>query len=54
MFLNGYFYWCGVLANALIVFLLAFGAVATFQNWRHEVRTKRKYIKRDVGGKVKR
>lgn len=51
MFMQGYFYWSGVVANGLIVFWAVVAAVVVWKHWREERKIKRKYAKRDVGGK---
>lgn len=51
MFLNGYFYWCGVVANAIVGFWVIVAAVVVFKNWRAERRVRKKYARREVGGK---
>jgi len=51
MFLNEYFYWCGVVANSILVFWLIVGAYMVARNWAAERRIRKKYAKKEVGGK---
>ena len=51
MFMNGYFYWCGVLANFIVVFWLLVGVIATVQHWRNETKIRKKNAKKDIGRK---
>lgn len=51
MFLQGYFYWCGVVANVVVGFWVLVGAYVVARNWCAERRIRKKYAKREVGGK---
>lgn len=51
MFLNGYFYWSGVVANVIIGFWVLVGAVVVWRNWCAERRVRKKYARKEVGGK---
>ena len=49
MFLNGYFYWSGVVANGLVLFWLIVGLCVVAKQWREERKIRKKYAKREVG-----
>ena len=51
MFLQGYFYWCGVVANAIIGFWLLVGMYVMARNWAAERRIRKKYAKKNISGK---
>jgi len=51
MFLQGYFYWCGVIVNVMVVFWMIFGAFVVAKHWAAEKRIREKYAKKDIGGK---
>lgn len=51
MFMQGYFYWCGVVMNAIVGFWLLVGAYVVGRNWVEEGRIRKKYAKKEVGGK---
>lgn len=48
MFLNGYFYWCGVLMNLIVLFGVLMGSIAVVQNWRNEIKIRKKYATKDL------
>ena len=51
MFMQGYFYWSGVVANAIICFWLIVGAYAVARNWAAERKIRKKYARKNIGGK---
>lgn len=51
VFLNGYFYWCGVVANVIVGFWVIVGGVVVWRNWCAERRIRKKYARRNIGGK---
>ena len=51
MFLQGYFYWSGVVANVIVGFWMLVGLIATVCHWRNEIKIRKKYARRNIGGK---
>ena len=51
MFMQGYFYWSGVVINVIVLFWVLVGCYMTAKQWHEERKIKRKYAKREVGGK---
>lgn len=51
MFMQGYFYWSGVVINAIVVFWVIVGCCMTVKQWHEERKIKKKYAKREVGEK---
>lgn len=51
MFMQGYFYWSGVVINIIVLFWVLVGCYMTIKQWREERKIKRKYAKREVGRK---
>lgn len=48
MFMQNYFYWCGVIANALVGFWLIVGMVVVLNNWRWERKIQKKYARKNI------
>ena len=48
MLWSGYFYWCGVVMNAVAVFWLIFGVVATARNYIYESKIRKKYAVKNL------
>ena len=53
MFMSGYFYWSGVVINAIVVFWIVVGAIAVAKQWYEERKIRKKYARKEVGGKTK-
>lgn len=51
MFLQGYFYWSGVVANGLIVFWLIVGFCVMAKQWHEERKIRKKYARKNISGK---
>ena len=51
MFMQGYFYWSGVVINVVAVFWVIVACCMTVKQWHEERKIKRKYAKKEVGGK---
>lgn len=49
MLLHGYFYWCGVIVNAMLVFWMIFGAFVVAKHWAAEKRIREKYARKNIG-----
>ena len=54
MFMAGYFYWSGVVINVIVVFWLVVGAIAVAKQWYEERKIRKKYARKEMGGKEKR
>lgn len=51
MFLEGYFYWSGVVINAIVVFWILVGFCVMAKQWYEERKIKRKYARKNIGEK---
>lgn len=54
MFMAGYFYWSGVVVNAIVVFWIVVGALIVMKEWHEERKNRKKYARKEIGGKAKR
>ncbi len=53
MFMSGYFYWSGVVANVIVGFWVIVGGVVVAKQWYEERKIRKKYARKEVGGKAK-
>ncbi len=51
MFMQGYFYWSGVVINVIMFFWILFGCYITAKHWHVEAKIRRKYAKKEIGEK---
>lgn len=53
MFMHGYFYWSGVVANVIVGFWVVFGIVVGVKNLISERRMMEKYARKDLKKELK-
>lgn len=51
MFMQGYFYWSGVVINVIVLFWVLVGCYMTARHWHWEWKNRKKYARREVGRK---
>lgn len=51
MFMQGYFYWSGVVINVIVGFWVLFGCYMTARHWHEERKIRKKYARRNIGEK---